>query len=62
VEGSFSQKVHAFKNFKCTKHNWFFGVDLYSETKQNNFHHMRLIPFRHINNYVLEEFLATAKV
>lgn len=62
VQGPFSQKVHAFKNYKCPEHKWFFGIDLYSETKQHNFHHMRLNPFQQINISVLQDFFTAAKV
>lgn len=43
--GPFSRKLHAFKNYKCTKCHLFFSVDLYTKTGGYNSHHMRLNPF-----------------
>lgn len=37
-------KIHSFKNYKCTTHDLFFMIDLYSITAVSNFHHMRLNP------------------
>lgn len=60
VHGSYSQKLHAFKNFKCSKHDLFFGVDLYQSrnTSSYNTHHMRLNPFEHRNIEFLRTVLA----
>ena len=58
IEGSFSNKVHSFKNFKCNSHNLFYGINLYRETPGRNPHQMRLNPFGHRNDSLLREFLA----
>ncbi|CAN0284819.1 unnamed protein product [Ascophyllum nodosum] len=55
--------MHAFKNYKCTVHNRFFGVDLYRSSGNSsgyNFHHMRLNPFTRVNPDVLDEFFKAA--
>jgi len=38
-------KIHSFKNYKCSIHNRFFGVDLYKNLYMNQAHHMRCIAF-----------------
>lgn len=40
------QKIHSYKNYKCTKCNLFFSIDLYKKTSnvEYNKHHMRLNP------------------
>lgn len=46
IEGRFNQKIHSFKNYKCSKCNLFFSVDLYRKSGvSSNYHHMRLNPF-----------------
>ena len=44
VKGPFTQKVHSYKNYKCTDCDRFFGVDLYKDTNAvgGNYHHMRV--------------------
>ncbi|CAN0538229.1 unnamed protein product [Ectocarpus sp. 8 AP-2014] len=56
--------MHAFKNYKCTVHDRFFGVDLFraSESAGTNFHHMRLNPFTHAHSEVLDAFFEAAGV
>eukprot|EP00727_Mastigamoeba_balamuthi_P010984 m51a1_g6508 hypothetical protein (234) ;mRNA; f:240217-240918 len=39
-----TNKLHAFKNYKCPQCSLFFSVDLLSTTAQFNYHHMRLVP------------------
>ena len=58
VFGSYKQKVHCFKNYKCLSQNLFFAVDLYraDESKGQNFHHMRLHPYTKVNMEVLRSF------
>ena len=57
VKGQFTQKIHTFKNYKCRKHNRFFGVDLYRETDSTgyNYHHMRASAFAKQNDSLFEE-------
>jgi len=41
----FCQKLHSFKNYKCTRHGLFYAVDLYRADDRRagmNYHHMRL--------------------
>eukprot|EP00240_Pyramimonas_obovata_P012633 CAMPEP_0118921566 /NCGR_PEP_ID=MMETSP1169-20130426/794_1 /TAXON_ID=36882 /ORGANISM="Pyramimonas obovata, Strain CCMP722" /LENGTH=233 /DNA_ID=CAMNT_0006862311 /DNA_START=122 /DNA_END=823 /DNA_ORIENTATION=+ len=61
-EHSYNQKLHAFKNYKCTEHNLFFGVDLYCDGDttgaKKNVHHMRLNQFAHHNMDVLGDFFS----
>ena len=46
INGNFNQKIHAFKNYKCSKCNLFFSIDLYRKHGvSSNYHHMRLNPF-----------------
>ena len=54
VKGSFNQKVHAYKNYKCTKCNRFFGVDLYKESNAvgSNYHHMRVNAYGRRNHAI----------
>ncbi|CAN0408846.1 unnamed protein product, partial [Laminaria digitata] len=61
---SFTEKKHAFKNYKCAEHDRFFGVDLFraSNSTGTNFHHMRLNPFTHVHPAVLDSFLVEAGV
>lgn len=62
VTGSFTAKMHAFKNFKCPRHSLFFGVDLFQASGAghgSNFHHMRLNPFQHLNDSVLTRLMAS---
>jgi len=54
AHGKYKHKLHAFKNFVCKTHDLFFGVDLYSNTPEYNYHHMRLNPFLAVNT----DFLA----
>jgi len=58
VFGKFDNKVHAFKNYKCKKHDLFFGVDLYraSGSAGSNKHHMRLNPYTKLNDEFLSDF------
>lgn len=62
VDGPFDRKAHAFKNYKCDKHNLFFGVDLYRTGSGGdyNFHHMRLNPFEHRNEGLMESLFKAA--
>lgn len=62
VSGSFTQKVHAFKNYKCTKHNRFIGVDIYrsDDSAGSNSHTMRANTFTHRNDALFETFLDAA--
>ncbi|KAL1507046.1 hypothetical protein AB1Y20_007908 [Prymnesium parvum] len=55
VTGPFTQKMHAFKNYKCASANLFFAVDIYraDNTTGYNHHHMRLNPFTQINPGIL---------
>lgn len=61
----YEQKLHAFKNYKCTVHNLYFAVDLFSASAGNrvgsNRHHMRLNPFSKISPTVLAEMTQTIK-
>jgi len=58
VFGTFQNKVHAFKNYKCKTHELCFAVDLYrlAESAGTNKHHMRLNPFTQLNDAFLSEF------
>jgi hypothetical protein len=60
VGGNFTQKKHAFKNFKCLVHDLFYAVDVYNNSSTAsggyNFHHMRLNPYTRINPATLDEF------
>jgi len=59
VKGPFRQKMHSFKNYKCTAHDLFYAVDLYQMDDSHsgaNAHHMRLVPFTKINTEVLDAF------
>jgi hypothetical protein len=58
VSGPFTQKIHAFKNYKCTTHGFFYAVDLYrvSFTAGGNVHHMRLNPRSKIHLPFLRQF------
>ena len=60
VSGDFTAKLHAFKNYKCPKHNLFFGIDLFQAGagSGSNLHHMRLNPFKHVNDSVLDRLLS----
>ena len=60
LEGEFSQKAHAFKNYKCDKHNLFYNVDLYEKSGKSsyNYHHMRLVPFTKLNKEFYNQFMA----
>ena len=62
VEGPFSQKLHAYKNYKCPKHDRFYGVDLYKAngTSGHNSHHMRPSAFTLRNDSLLDAFLTEA--
>jgi len=53
----FNNKVHAFKNYICKKHDLFFGIDLFKTTDEvgYNYHHMRLNPFLKINVKLLTD-------
>jgi hypothetical protein len=55
-------KAHAFKNFKCTKHNLFFSLDVYTLAGTYNYHHMRLNPVTNINEVLMEQFFKAAGV
>ena len=51
-------KIHTYKNYKCLKHNMFYGVDLYSaNSNYSNNHHMRVNCFANHNNEILDEIL-----
>ena len=56
VEATFTQKVHAYKNYRCPSKNLFFAVDLYraDESTGRNYHHMRLNPFTKMNTRLLQ--------
>jgi len=62
VQGNFTQKMHAFKNYKCTNCNLFYAVDLYSPSPNSgfNYHHMRLNPFEKKNLELLKQFFSVA--
>lgn len=48
LNGNFTTKIHAFKNYRCLRCNLFFSIDLYHKDSTNrgyNYHHMRLNPF-----------------
>ena len=62
--GTFTQKLHAFKNYKCATHKMFFAVDLYkaSDEAGGNIHHMRPSAFTSRNDALLHEFLTAAGV
>jgi hypothetical protein len=51
-------KVHSFKNFKCARHDRFFGVDLLKAGAAANKHHMRLAPFERRDAAVTASLLA----
>jgi len=59
IEGEFSRKMHAFKNYKCLIHNRFFGLDLYKLSNESgyNYHHMRMNPFTKVVPEVFEQFV-----
>ena len=60
VEKPFAkEKLSAYKNYICPKHNRFFSVNLYRSTgtqAADNFHHMRCIPYTQKDLSVLSEF------
>jgi len=62
VHGSFTNKLHSFKNFKCPSENLFIGIDLYTSQEGYNYHHMRLNPFTKVEPDVLRDFLDVAGV
>jgi hypothetical protein len=62
---TFTQKVHAFKNYKCGSHRLFYAVNLYrpngagsgsSVNVGSNYHHMRLNPHTKVNEAFLTQF------
>jgi hypothetical protein len=55
ITGEFQHKLHAYKNYKCTVHDLYFAVDLYSATARANHHHMRLNPFTKVSSAMLAE-------
>jgi hypothetical protein len=57
VHGQSTQKLHAFKNYKCASHDLFYGVDLYlaGEDSGYNQHHMRLHPFEARNASIMQQ-------
>lgn len=63
-ESAVGPKIHSYKNYKCTEHKLFFGVDLRraaaGDKAEYAAHHMRLNPFSRMNRRVLGEFLARA--
>ena len=61
-EGEFTQKIHAFKNYKCRAHDRFYAVDLYKAKNSSTYnrHHMRLNPFTKVNKAVLNAFFKAA--
>ena len=63
VRGTFTEKQHAYKNYKCTTHNRFFGLDLFTAdgSVSHNSHHMRVNAFTHPNEKVLRDFLELAE-
>lgn len=58
--GTYSQKLHAFKNYKCAVHGLFFGVDLYKASGAGGYnrHHVRLNPFQRVNEEMQARVLA----
>ncbi len=62
VKGKYTQKKHAFKNYRCLSHGYFFGIDLYQQGLGSNYHHMRLNPFQKINEELLKQFFTFVNV
>jgi len=50
------QKKDVFKNYVCSRHDLFFGLNLLSRDATHNFHHMRLYNFSRDNDQLLREF------
>jgi hypothetical protein len=61
--GPFTQKMHSFKNYKCTTHDLFFAVDLFraNNVAASNVHHMRCIPRTILNFAFLKHFFASVQ-
>lgn len=54
----YTQKIHAFKNFKWERHGMFYAINLYhpaASAAGTNFHHMRLSPQTKVNPPFLKE-------